>query len=133
MRRAGYPPSGILRAAGVEPAAVCSACGLDDPDKVPVRPAPTWLVRAWRGPVAAMTVPWAIYVRPDVLTGNRNRLADLLVHEMVHVRQWRTLGTIRFLGVYAKSYLAGRRRGLDHYQAYLAIPLEAEAREIAGH
>jgi hypothetical protein len=112
---------------------VCEACGLDDADRVPVRPAPPWLVRAWRGPVAAMTLPWAIYVRPDVLTGNRQALARLLVHEMVHVRQWRQLGTIGFGRQYLGGYMSGRRKGLDHYQAYLAIPLESEAREIAGH
>lgn len=133
MRRPSYPASTILRAVGVDPVAVCSACGLDDADRVPVRAAPPLLVKAWRGPVAAMTLPWAIYVRPDVLTGDRRRLAHLLIHEMVHVRQWHRLGTIGFARRYVRGYLTGRRHGLDHYQAYLSIPLESEAREIAGH
>ena len=133
LRRRAFPPSTILRAGGVDPDAVCQACGLDAPDHVPVRPAPKWMVKTWRGPVAAMTLPWAIYVRPDVLAGDRHRLATLLVHEMVHVRQWRTFGTLGFAKAYLTGYIAGRRRGLGHYRAYLAIPLEAEAREIAGH
>ena len=133
MPRPRYPASTILRAGGVDPIAACRACGLDDADQVPVRAAPPWLVRTWRGPVAAMTLPWAIYVRPDVLTGDRRRLAHLLIHEMVHVRQWRRLGTIGFARQYLRGYISGRRNGLDHYQAYLSIPLESEAREIAGH
>jgi hypothetical protein len=128
-----YPPSSILKAAGVDPGQVCSACGLDDPDRVPVRPAPRWLTRAWRGPVAAMTVPWAIYVHPDVLTGDKHVLARLLEHELVHVRQWSVLGSLGFLRSYLRSYLSGRRKGLSHDEAYRAIPLEVEAREIAGH
>lgn len=78
-----------------------------------------------------MTVPWAIYVRPDVLAGDRNALARLIVHEMVHVRQWRQLGVWRFTLRYTFAYTSGRRQGLTHQQAYLAIPLECEAREIA--
>jgi hypothetical protein len=128
-----YPVSTILRAGGVDPIAACNACGLDDADGVAVRAAPLWLVKAWRGPVVAMTLPWTIYVRPDVLTGDRRRLAHLLIHEMVHVRQWRRLGTIGFAHQYLRGYLSGRRNGLDHYQAYLSISLESEARQIAGH
>lgn len=112
---------------------VSSACGLDDPDTIAVRPAPTWLLRLWRGPVAAMTLPWAIYVRPEVLTGDRRRLAHLLFHELVHVRQWRALGVAGFVRSYLTGYLRARRQGLGHFQAYLAIPLEAEARRISGH
>lgn len=80
-----------------------------------------------------MTVPWAIYVRTDVLTGDRPALARLLTHELVHVRQWAELGPLRFIGEYLRGYVTARRRGLDHQQAYLAIPLEEEARSISGH
>ncbi len=80
-----------------------------------------------------MTVPWAIYVRTDVLTGDRPALAGLVTHELVHVRQWAELGPVRFAVQYLKGYVAGRRRGLDHQRAYLAIPLEQEARSISGH
>ncbi len=80
-----------------------------------------------------MTVPWAIYVRMDVLTGDRPTLARLLTHELVHVRQWAELGPVRFTVEYLSGYLAGRRQGLDHQRAYLAIPLEREARSISGH
>jgi hypothetical protein len=57
---------------------------------------------------------------------------DLIAHELVHVRQWRELGPVRFLLRYLGAYAGGRRRGLGHQAAYEAIPLEAEARALAG-
>jgi hypothetical protein len=56
----------------------------------------------------------------------------LIAHELVHVRQWRELGTVRFLSRYLGAYARARRRGLNHRDAYEAIPLEAEARALAG-
>ncbi|HMG26290.1 MAG TPA: hypothetical protein VKH36_05690 [Acidimicrobiia bacterium] len=56
----------------------------------------------------------------------------LIAHELVHVRQWRELGAARFLARYLGAYARGRRRGLGHQGAYEAIPLEAEARGLAG-
>jgi hypothetical protein len=57
---------------------------------------------------------------------------DLIAHELVHVRQWRELGAVAFLARYLGAYARGRWRGLGHRAAYEAIPLEAEARAIAG-
>jgi hypothetical protein len=50
----------------------------------------------------------------------------------VHVRQWRELGAARFLWRYLGAYARGRASGLSHAAAYQAIPLEVEARELAG-
>ena len=77
--------------------------------------------------VAGMTLGHTILVR-------REHAGDgaLLDHEMVHVRQWEELGVPRFLWRYLSAYLRGRLGGLSHDDAYRAIPLEAEAREIAG-
>ncbi|MGI8796179.1 MAG: hypothetical protein ACR2IR_06325 [Acidimicrobiia bacterium] len=58
---------------------------------------------------------------------------DLLGHELVHVRQWRELGPIRFLRRYLGAYVRGRVRGLRHQDAYAAIPLEQEARALSGY
>jgi hypothetical protein len=58
--------------------------------------------------------------------------ADLVGHELVHVRQWRELGIIRFLSRYLAAYLGGRLRGLGHADAYAAIPFEQEARALTG-
>ena len=128
-----YRPSSIFTSAGVDPDEVGAACGLSDPDRLMVKVAPSWLTRRWRTPIAAMTAPWAIYVRREVLNGDRRMLARLLTHELVHVRQWADLGMLRFSWRYLKGYLAGRRQGLSHDQAYLQIPLEQEARAISGH
>jgi hypothetical protein len=57
---------------------------------------------------------------------------ELIGHELVHVRQWRELGAVRFLARYVGAYAQGRCRGLGHKAAYEAIPMEAEARARAG-
>lgn len=96
-----------------------------DPDRVGVRPLPRWVpVPHW---VGAVTMPWAIYVRPHLLEGDTHRLTRLLAHELVHARQWKMWGTIPFLVYYLGDYVRGRRRGLGHRAAYQAIRLEAEA------
>lgn len=100
------------------------------PERVPVRPVPSLLRWAWPRWVAAMATPWAVYVRSDVLAGDPAGLADVLCHELVHVRQWRTLGYLGFLRRYIVDYLRGRGRGLSHRQAYQAIGLEVEAQRI---
>jgi len=58
---------------------------------------------------------------------------DLIAHELVHVRQWRELGSVRFLVRYLGAYAQGRWHGLGHQAAYESIPLEVEARALAGH
>lgn len=58
--------------------------------------------------------------------------ADLIAHELVHVRQWRELGAVRFLVRYLGAYVGGRWRGLGHRAAYESIPLETEARLVSG-
>jgi hypothetical protein len=56
---------------------------------------------------------------------------SLLAHELVHVWQWRDLGTARFLWRYVVPYLRERLRGRGHWKAYELIPLEAEARRLS--
>lgn len=77
--------------------------------------------------VAGMTLGRVILLRRDHLGDEA-----LIRHEMVHVRQWRELGVARFLWRYLSAYATGRWHGLGHDAAYRAIPLEVEAREIAG-
>jgi len=127
-----YPVTRILATAGFDPAQVERRCRVVNIDALEVRPAPAMIQRLWFGPVAAMTMPWAIYVRPDVLTGDRRRLAALLLHELVHAGQWQRLGVARFLSIYVGDYLAARLRRESHEGAYRGIRLEWEARRIAG-
>lgn len=82
----------------------------------------------WLTPgVAAMTLGRLILLRRD----HRHDEA-LVAHELVHVRQWRELGAPRFVWRYLGSYARSRRAGLSHQRAYEAIPLEVEARTLAG-
>jgi hypothetical protein len=77
--------------------------------------------------IAGMTLgPWILVRR------GHEHDRDLVAHELVHVRQWRELGAARFLVRYIGAYARGRWRGLAHQAAYEAIPLEAEARALAG-
>lgn len=100
------------------------------PEAVAVRPVPRLLIRLWPGWVSAMCLPWGIYVHPDRLAGDPDALARLIAHELVHTRQWKTLGPVGFLRRYLADYLRGRFDGLDHRSAYEAITLEREARAI---
>ena len=79
-----------------------------------------------------MTAVGLVFVDPDVMRGDRERLARLVVHELVHVRQFRTTGYIRFAIRYVWDYLAGRLRGLSGRDAYLQNPAEIEAREVTA-
>ena len=98
--------------------------------QVEVRSAPRLMMRLWGRGISAMTLPNTIYVDPKVLTRSQGP-GPLLVHELIHARQWRKLGVARFLWRYLAAYLSGRMRGLGHRAAYLAIPLEVEARAAA--
>ncbi len=59
------------------------------------------------------------------------RSDELLAHELVHVRQWEELGVVRFLARYLGHYVKNLARLRRHRPAYLAIPMEEEAREQA--
>jgi hypothetical protein len=78
-----------------------------------------------------MTLGDRVFVRPEVLHGPAGRLGPLVVHELVHVRQWHDYGAVGFLRRYMSRYFSGIIRGLGHRAAYRANPYEAEAREVA--
>jgi hypothetical protein len=90
-------------------------------------------------PIRVVAVPWLPLGVAGMTLGRfillrREHLEDeaLLRHELVHVRQWRELGVPRFLWRYLSAYAGGRLSGLGHQAAYHNIPLETEARELAG-
>ena len=101
------------------------------PESVRVVPAPRVLRRIWGEGIRAMTVRKTIFVDPPVLGGTMVGSRSLLVHELVHVRQWGELGVLGFLWRYLGGYLRGRWSGLSHREAYLGIELEVEARRLA--
>ncbi len=55
----------------------------------------------------------------------------LMAHELVHVRQFKELGLIRFGFRYVGSYLRFRLSGYGHMASYRRIPLEVEASWIS--
>lgn len=103
-----------------------------DPEGVSVETAPPLLRRVWGAKTGAMTLGSRIFVSPSILEEGGPALTSLLLHELVHARQWNEKGAIRFLLSYARQYLVARLAGASHRDAYLAIDLEVEARSIAG-
>lgn len=79
-----------------------------------------------------MTLRNRIYIDPGLLIDSLSTSGGLLVHELVHVRQWHDLGVLGFLRRYLGDYLRGRFKGIGHRQAYLDIGLEQEARRLAA-
>lgn len=57
-------------------------------------------------------------------------LLALLAHELVHVAQYRELGSWRFRWAYLREYLAGRFGNLGHDAAYRNISFERAARQM---
>lgn len=120
----------ILRAGGIDSDRTRLLIYPIEPDSVEVRPAPRLLRRVWGKGIRAMTLRNTILVDPLLLSAPQEG-GLLLVHELVHVRQWHDLGVLRFLWRYLTDYLRGRWEGLGHRGAYLAIDLEVEARRMA--
>lgn len=91
-------------------------------------------VRIVRVPVLAsgadgMTLGLFIFLRHD---SDRSGTRQLIAHELVHVQQYIELGSRQFLIRYVRDYLREFRRRRNHHQAYLAIPFETEARDLAA-
>jgi hypothetical protein len=76
-----------------------------------------------------MTIGRFVFLRGDRID---DRSTTLLAHELVHVRQFAELGAFRFLLIYVGSYLKNLVQLRNHRAAYLAIPLEVEARREAA-
>ena len=81
------------------------------------------------GPVppgaAAITLASLVIVRRAAT--QRASFDRLLRHELVHVRQYREQGWLRFVLRYVASYGSWRLRGYGHHGAYQRIPAEIEA------
>ena len=99
-------------------------------ESVVVRPVPGWLARVWGSGIDAMALPRIVFASDAafdrIVDGDA---ASLLVHESVHIDQWRDYGVARFLIHYVGDYLYGRAVGLPHHPAYRAIRFEREAVE----
>lgn len=79
--------------------------------------------------VSAMTLGRHVLMRRD---DDHDGGSELLAHELVHVRQFAEIGWTRFVRRYLVDYARGLRLHRRHRPAYLAIPMEAEARAEAA-
>ncbi len=104
-----------------------------DPEQATIHAAPLSMRRIWTKGTGAMTIGSRIFVRPDLLQGPVGpKLQDLVVHELVHVRQWRDDSPFAFLTGYVRQYLIARLWGARHHVAYMSIEAEVEARRVAA-
>jgi hypothetical protein len=91
--------------------------------RVERRDGAVWVISRVVAPGAsATTIGRFVLITPAGFERDRLR-----AHELVHVRQWRSLGWVGFLRRYLSAYLRWRRRGYPHWAAYRRIPLEIEA------
>jgi len=126
------PVGPVLRSLGVEPDDFARVAGLSDLEGVTIAAAPRFMRCLWVGSVAAMAVGRRIFVDPTRLAGDRRTLARLILHELVHVRQWRASGAIGFVGRYLADYLGSRLHRRSHLESYARIPFEIEARIVGA-
>ena len=91
--------------------------------------------------IEGITIGRRIYILPDNfrLTEKQFLILDekLAVHEITHVLQYRREGFRRFLWLYLRSYFTNlkKKKKWDlsaRAEAYLEIPYEIEARQIAS-
>lgn len=119
-------------------AQVCARSSLDrsliEVEGVAFRPMPRILTLMTGSRAAAITLGPLVFVRPDlfgvVVEGGQ---PELVAHELIHVRQWRSAGVVGFIGRYVGDYLRLRRLGLGHDDAYRRIGYEWEAYAEARH
>jgi hypothetical protein len=122
----------ILRDAGYDTDALRVRISPVNPDRVNVWPASRLLRSFWRPGIKGVTLWRWVLVDPELIRGDRERLARLVIHELIHLRQLVDAGYIRFTVRYVWEYLQGRLEGKDGRRAYLDISAETEARELTA-
>ncbi|MFZ0015313.1 MAG: hypothetical protein WAL25_14495 [Acidimicrobiia bacterium] len=118
----------ILRRAGYDNDCLRSTIAPVDPDEIDVLPASSLMRRLWRKGIQGVTVRRWIFVDPEVMRGDPQRLGRLVIHELVHVRQYVEHGYLPFTARYAYQYGLGLLEGKGSRRAYLDVAAEREAR-----
>lgn len=103
-----------------------------NPDRVNVWPASRLMRSVWRPGIQGVTIWKWVFVDPELMKGDRERLARLVIHELFHLRQLADAGYLPFTTRYVAEYVRGRLAGKGPRQAYLDIGAEAEARELTA-
>jgi hypothetical protein len=122
----------LLRETGYDTDALRVRISPVNPDHVNVWPASAVMRRLWRSGIKGVTIWRWVFADPEVMRGDRDRLAKLVIHELVHLRQLADTGYLPFTMRYVAEYLKGRLHGKGARQAYLDIAAEIEAREVTA-
>lgn len=122
----------VLRRAGYDSEALRVRIAPVDPDEINVWPASRLFRRFWRSGIRGVTHWRFVFVDAELMRGDPERLARLVIHELVHVRQYIAAGYFRFVASYIREYWIGRIGGKSPRQAYVDISLEREARELTS-
>lgn len=122
----------LLRSTGYDSEALRTRIAPVDPDRINIWPASRVFRRMWRHGVRGVTSGSFVFVDVEMIRGDPDQLARLVIHELVHVRQFRAAGFRRFVYTYLKEYWTGRLAGKSPHQAYRDIPHEREARELTA-
>jgi hypothetical protein len=120
----------LLRETGYDTDALRVRIAPVDPDVINVWPASPLFRRFWRDGIRGVTYGKLVFVAPELMRGDPDRLARLVVHELIHVRQFVAAGYLGFVSSYLKEYWQGRLGGKSPHDAYRDISLEREAREM---
>ncbi len=120
----------LLRETGYDTDALRVRIAPVDPRAINVWPASSLFRRFWRDGIKGVTHGRLVFVDPEVMRGDQERLARLVVHELIHVRQFAAAGYVRFVTSYLKEYWTARLGGKSPHDAYREISFEREAREM---
>lgn len=130
--RHNFPAIEALEAGDIDPAKLASMAPGVDPERLLIREARPWFEKLTLRRSAAIALPYVVYVHSHTYNQARAELTGLVVHELVHVSQWRQEGYVRFATRYVWDYLRERMRGRPHAEAYRAIRYEVEARRCTA-
>lgn len=122
----------LIRKAGYDTDVLRVCLSPVDPDRVNVYPASPTMRRLWLKGIQGVTIHKLVFVDREVLLGDPQRLGRLVIHELVHVRQFRDAGYVGFMARYIRDYAAGLLVGKNLREAYLDIAAEREARELTA-
>lgn len=126
--RHNFPIIEAFEEAGYDLEAVTQVAPGVDPSRFLVREARPWFERAYLRTSSALALPHVIYLHSRLYTRPRAENARLLLHEFIHVSQWRRKGIPRFVAGFLGDYMVARLRRREHRAAYASIRLEVEAR-----
>ena len=127
--RHNFPVIEALEAAGIEPSSVQQVAPGVDLERLLVREASSLFEKLVLRNGTAIALPHVVYMHKRAYRSRRAELAPLVVHEAIHVSQWRQNGKLRFAATYASDYFRGRIRRHGHERAFQEIRYEVQARE----